>query len=97
MANGAIYVGDSRRLNLMIKNIAGRPADPTTLTLRVTKPGLAPDTYTFPDDTVIVKDGVGQYHADILLDTAGAWSYAWTGTGTATFSKGRSFFVRAAA
>lgn len=92
----AINVGDVRRLLVTnIKNAAGTPTDPTTLKLYIRKPETgAAVVYTYPTDTIIVKDtGTGNYHADVPLDAAGPWRYDWVGTGAATFAEGGEFYV----
>jgi hypothetical protein len=96
MANpNEITVGDIRRLSATnIVDVNGSPADPTTLTLKVKKPDLSLTTYVYPGgDGTIVKDSLGNYHADIALDQALTWRYDWVGTGTAVFAEGATFYV----
>lgn len=87
-------VGDLQRVSATnITNAAGAVTDPTTLSLEVKKPGADLITYDYPDDPIIVKDSVGNYHADLDLDTVGRWRYAWVGGGAAQFAEGGQFRV----
>jgi hypothetical protein len=90
-----INVGDVQRVSaLNITNVAGVVTDPTTLTLKVRKPGdTAVTTYTYGEDVIVVKDSTGNFHADLPLDTEGTWRYDWVGTGAAAFSEGGRFYV----
>lgn len=67
-------------------NIDGTVADPDTVTLRYRKGSGGTNTVVYPSSP-IVKDSVGNYHAD--LDTSGFagpglqfWQVQWTGTGS---------------
>lgn len=87
-----VNIGDLQRVSATnITNAAGVVTDPTTLTLKVMKPDATVDTYVYPTDPIIVKDSVGNYHADIDVDSAGRWAYSWEGTGAATFAEGGRF------
>jgi hypothetical protein len=78
--------GNLVRVTAAFANAAGAAADPTTVTLEY-RPGLgaALTTVVYPT-APIIKDSVGNYHAD--LDTTGSnpgvtvWDYGWFGTGT---------------
>lgn len=88
-----ITVGDLRRLSVAVTNVAGAPTDPTTLLLKVLKPGgTSVTTYTYGVDVIVVKDSTGNYHADVPLDTEGTWRYDWIGGGTAVFAEGSTFY-----
>ena len=57
-------------------------ADPDALTLKIKRHNASTETtYTFGVDADIVKDSVGEYHADIDPDAVGWWMYYWAGTG----------------
>lgn len=73
--------------NGFVDTTTGLAADPSTLTLKIGIIG-APATsvsYVYGVGSVIVKDSVGNYHADI--DTTGfepgVWTYEWIGVGGA--------------
>jgi hypothetical protein len=72
--------GQYTRLTLDIVNAAGTAADPGTLTLRVKAPSGTVATYLYGTAAEVVRDGVGAYHADILLDAAGMWVWRWDTT-----------------
>ncbi len=60
--------------------------DPDVPKLTVSTPGGNTTTYTYPTDIQIVKDGVGVYHFDLDVSSAGTYTCrAWaTGTGQAS-------------
>jgi len=60
------------------------PADPTTITFRYHRPDSTTGVATFGVDTTVVRDGIGSYHLDLLLDAVGLWTVRVTGTGTVT-------------
>lgn len=62
--------------------VSGTPTDPDTVTLEVTDPTGAANTYTHP--ATVTRDGVGVFHKDVTCSLAGEWTYKWTGTGAAT-------------
>lgn len=69
---------------VFVDEAANAPIDPTVVTLEVGIYGVTPTTYTYGVGSVIVKNSVGNYHAEI--DTtgftpAGIWYYQWDGTG----------------
>jgi hypothetical protein len=62
---------------------AGTPVDPDAVTLTISIQGQPSTTYSYGSG-VIVRDGVGLYHADI--DTTGKpgfWIFSWFGYPTA--------------
>lgn len=65
---------------------AGTPVDPDAVTLTISIQGQPSTTYSYgAGDGVIVRDGVGLYHADI--DTTGKpgfWIFSWFGYPTAS-------------
>ena len=61
----------------------GIAVDPSSVTLRVLMPGSSsPVVYVYGVDAGIVKDSVGQYHANIVLNTSGIVSYRWEAGGS---------------
>jgi hypothetical protein len=69
------HVGDESRLFGSFTNLAGADADPTAIVCTVRKPDA---TIVTPS---VVKDSVGHYHADLILDTSGTYYYGFSGTG----------------
>lgn len=70
-------IGEVVRLSAKLTDMAGQPADPGSVTLKI-KPGVgAVAAYTFGQAVEIIRDGVGAYHADIALTSSGQWAYRW--------------------
>ena len=72
--------------------VAGTATDPTAVTLVVTDPAGNTDTYTYAGAT-ITKSATGVYTKNITADSAGRWTYTWTGTGTAADVESGTFDV----
>lgn len=72
--------------------VSGTATDPTTVSLVVTDPAGTATTYTYAGAT-ITKTATGVYTKNVTASTAGMWSYAWTGTGTAADVSSGSFTV----
>ena len=73
----AYLVGDFARISLGVADLTGLIADPGGLVLRVKSASGSVTAYTYGSDAVIVRDGVGAYHADIPLTAPGQWAYRW--------------------
>lgn len=65
-------------------SVSGVATDPTTVTLEVTDPLGTTTTYTQAGGDFTHTGGTGLYSIDISCDSAGTWSYVWTGTGAAS-------------
>lgn len=72
-----IVVGAAARIVVSIKNDVGVAADPGALRLKTKSPAGTVTTYTYLVGTVIVKDAVGEYHANVPMTEAGSWAYRW--------------------
>jgi hypothetical protein len=84
------------RLSAEFRNLAGDLADPTTITIKVKSEfDSSSATHSYPSGD-IVKDAVGQYHVDHLVDKPGVWNYFVQGTGAVVVTEGESFYVEAA-
>ena len=70
-------VGQVVKLSVTIKNAAGVAADPGALRLKIKAPSGAVTTLTHGVDVALVKDSVGNYHADQLLNAPGVWAWRW--------------------
>lgn len=86
--------GDLLRATGTFTNAGGTATDPTTVTLKVKKPGVATATYTYAGGTV-TKSTTGVFYKDLSLDTVGWWFYRWEGTGTVEAAVEGWFEVRA--
>ena len=92
---GTYYEGALVRVTAVFTNAAGAPVDPTTVTLNWHRTKDAVTAWTVQAGQ-IVKDSVGNYHAD--LDTTsltGPWSYEFEGTGAAQATNAGTFLVLA--
>lgn len=80
MSWNIIDPGNVRRLTASFTNGAGGAIDPDAVFLVVMQPGeTAADAtvYEYETDPEIVKDDVGEYHADISFPTGGRAYYRW--------------------
>jgi hypothetical protein len=74
-------IGDTVRLSTTFK-VGTVLTDPTDVELVIREPDGTETTEAYsPGD--IVRDSVGAFHCDVVVDAAGIWSWKWTGTGTA--------------
>ncbi len=71
----------------------GVPTDPTTVSLKVKKPGSDLVTYVYGEG-VIVRDSAGVYHAEISPSKAGFHYYRWLSSGIAAAAEEGIFYVR---
>jgi hypothetical protein len=80
-------------------NVSGVVADPTTITLKYRRGSGSITSVLYPT-APIIKDSVGNYHAD--LDTSGfagpgqeLWLTEWIGTGNVAVIGNDAWFVEA--
>jgi hypothetical protein len=86
-------IGDTVRLSTTFK-VGTVLTDPTDVELVIREPDGTETTEAYsPGD--IVRDSVGAFHCDLVVDAAGIWSWKWTGTGTAAGVDEGSFTVEA--
>jgi len=74
--------GDLVRITGAFTDVAGSAIDPTTVSLFVSNPAGGATEYVYLTDAAVVKDSVGNYHADISATIAGDWRWWWEATGT---------------
>lgn len=74
-------LGNLVRVTFSVTDADGTPADPGTVTLRVQPHRGTEAVYEYGTDAIIVKDGVGEYHADVDPDVKGLWHWRWEGNG----------------
>ena len=70
------------RLSGAFTNADGDYHDPTAVFCTYTSPSRTVTTLTYGVDAALVRDAMGQYHADIDVDEAGRWPYRWYATET---------------
>ena len=73
-------VGTVVRTSVVFSAIGGGADDPGTVVCKVAGPVGSPVTETY-DPGDIVRDGVGQYHLDVLVTDPGLWTVEWIGSG----------------
>lgn len=97
MSLNSVDEGDVVELSASFRDASSQALlDPDVVTLRIQKGTNAVVILTYGIDSVIVKDGVGLYHADLTMDVPGTFTYRWLSTGVGGASHWRSFTVRAA-
>jgi hypothetical protein len=85
-------VGSLIRVSVTFQNVNGIATDPGAVTFRIVTPSGTDTTYTYGQpDGMIVKDGVGRYHADVSANAEGRWRYRFAGT-TPVQSADEGFF-----
>lgn len=72
-------IGQAARVSGTVTDAAGVAADPGGLALKVKAPNGTVTTYPYGGG-VVLKDAVGSYHADLILNQAGAWTWRWEAT-----------------
>lgn len=86
-------IGDVVRLSatFAVEDVA---TDPDTVTVLYRVHGQDPTTLAYPTDPEVIKDAVGEYHADVVLTSHGLHWYRWESTGAAQAAEQSSFSVR---
>src|SRR5262245_52022349 len=75
-------IGDVARVSVEFTDIlTGAFVDPAQVRAKVYSPARVISTYTHPT-AEIVKDAVGKYRIDVLLDRPGPWIVRWEGKNT---------------
>lgn len=70
-------IGETGRISVSITDLLNAAADPGALRLKVKSSSGVVTTYVYGASGELVKDSVGHYHADIILDAAGTWAWRW--------------------
>jgi hypothetical protein len=81
-------IGDLVRVEAQFADLAGAPADPGAVALRVRKPD---GTVLTPTPTSSV---VGTWAHTLSVDISGWWTYRFVGTGVNAAAEEARFFVR---
>lgn len=74
--------GDTYPATITVRDENAAPADPATLTLKVRDPAGTVTAFLYPA-TPIVRDSVGEYHADVTVTGPGMWVVQWSTTSPA--------------
>lgn len=75
---------------------SGAALDPDVVKLSVKTPAGVVTTYTYGTDAEVVRDSVGNYHADLEATESGTWYYRWFATGNGMTGDEERFEVRVA-
>ena len=86
-------VGDMRRITASFTDIDGDPIDSSGLTISIENPSGDTTAYVYGVDEEVIRDSLGVYHIDTLLDEAGIWRYNVTSTGAVAAVEEGSFNV----
>jgi hypothetical protein len=70
--------GDTYYATLTVRDIDDELVDPTTLALRVRDHEGEVTAYEWQTDDIVVRDSIGEFHADVPLTAAGMWAIDWT-------------------
>jgi hypothetical protein len=70
-------VGQSVRLTLNLTDINNAAADPGALRLKLRSPAGTLIEYQYGVSGVVLRDGVGVFHADIPLQEPGHYLWRW--------------------
>ena len=73
---------------------AGVAMDPTTVIFKFMNPAGTITTYTYGEDSEVIKSGTGIYYVDIDADSSGTWHYRFESSGSGKASEENSFTVR---
>lgn len=75
--------GQMIRCSVVYKdNATGAYVDPTTVTFRELDPSNNVISHVYGVDVNVIRDSLGHYHYDLLLDEDGTWHYRWECGGT---------------
>lgn len=77
--NNDYIIGDATRISLSIIDAAtGDLVDPGGIALKLRTPAGIVTTHTYtPDAGIVVRDGVGLFHAELDLNAHGRWYWRW--------------------
>jgi hypothetical protein len=90
-----IEPGDVMRLTITLVNkLTGALGDPGTLTFTMNAPGVAPVAYAYGTNPEVVRESVGVYYIDWLIDSAGTHRYSWKSTGSLAGVEEGSFVAK---
>lgn len=70
-------IGNSIRVSIDFRDPAGVYVDPTAVEVRIRKPAPSAETAVL----AAVRDDLGRFHADVLVDRAGIWAYRAVASG----------------
>lgn len=92
--NPAPEINDAIRISASFKTLAGVPADPDAVTIRLRSPNSIVSVYTSVTTPAVVRDTTGEYHLDVQVTSTLEWFYRVEGTGAVQESGEGSLVVR---
>lgn len=90
----AYDIGDLVKISGTFTDSANTAGDPTTVSITIAPPTSAETTYVYGTDAALVKDSVGNYHANWSCAESGVHRYRWVSTGTLQAAEEGWFTVR---
>lgn len=82
MAN-SYTIGQQINCTVVFTDVAtGAYVDPTNIRFWERDPSGNVTNHVYLVDMNVVRDSLGHYHYNLLLDEAGTWYYGWIGTGS---------------
>ena len=81
------------RFRATFRNNDAELADPTTITLRHTEPGVAAVNYVYGTDAEVVRESLGIFHVDYVADIVGEHKWRWLGTGAVQIAIKGGFII----
>lgn len=86
-------LGDLVRVTAAFTNTAGTAIDPAAVFFQAKDPNGTLTEYTYGTDVELVRDSLGNYHADVAAAAAGTWHYRFYSTGSGQAAETGSFTV----
>ena len=81
------------RFRATFRNNAGALADPTTITLWHTEPGVAAVNYVYGTDVEVIRESLGIFYLDYVADAVGEHKWRWKGTGAVQIAIKGGFII----
>jgi hypothetical protein len=81
----AVIEGQKVRFRTIVKDHINDDVlvDPPSLTLTLEAPDGTSIVFTYPDDVEVVRDELGRFHVDRILDQPQRWVWRWETAGGA--------------
>lgn len=67
--------GEAVTISIQVTDMAGQPADPGAVALKIKTGSGAASTKTYPGQ--IERTGTGSYRCDVALTESGRWLWRW--------------------
>jgi hypothetical protein len=77
----SVLAGTTVRSSASFTNIAGAAADPPTVIVTWLHPDGTTEAFTYGTNAEVVRDSIGHFHCDLLVEDLGQWAVRWDGVG----------------